>query len=187
MAGSRGTIAPRETDISCFRALRESAATATLASRFLPDGLHGRKMSCATIQNGGMTMQRCGISDGSIRHALPTGEAHPHFPSSGCDLFCVCRRLHLESLEMFSVVFGGFFGGGKRAASFLAGERDGLFCSAHFPLLHCSNGASHRGTSPARFRSLIRGKHDARRAGIRERGHVTPRYLLVTREAARLH
>lgn len=99
-------------------------------------------------------VQRCKISDESIRHALPMGEhIHIFAARSVIRLRVHCRRLHLNVLWMLNgVSFLSFFffsflgeGFGGLRHPWLGEDMD---CFAAFPLFQPR---SQHGTSPAHF------------------------------------
>ncbi len=107
----RSTIPLSEMEISCgfFWMIRDSvpiaapaASEATGADDFFflfflkTRWSSEEETSCAIIQKGDMTVQRCKISDESLRHALPMGEHIHIFLSPPCDL-SACTALPVST------------------------------------------------------------------------------------------
>lgn len=134
-------------------------------------------------------VQRCKISDESVRHALPMGEhIHIFAARSVIRLRVHCRRLHLNALWMLNGVSVGFFfflERGSGGCVIRGWERTWTALQ----LFHCFSRASQHGTSPAHFGLHIKGKHNAQYDSIRNKcWHVrlySPCYLIVTRGANR--
>lgn len=132
--------------------------------RFLPDGLQRRKRAVQSFQKGDMTVQRCKISDESIRHALPMGERINIFSAWTVIYLRVqcspCRRLHLNALWMLNGV-SCFFGRGLLGGCVIRGWERRWTALQIFHYSTVLTARVSTVTSPEDFGLHIEGKHNA--------------------------